>query len=287
MAIDGASQVLGVFGDPVAHSLSPFMHARFAEHTGANTAYVPFHVRPEGLETALFALPALGIRGVNVTVPHKEGVHRLLEEHSDAARQIGAVNTVVNDEGRLWGDNTDADGFLADLDACFPQQPWRSRGAVVLGAGGAARAVAYALHQAGVAPLVVANRSRDKAQGLVSELAPGSGHPCGLDPEGLGEAVADAGLLVNTTSVGLEGEEIPGLPLDRLPAEAAVYDLIYKPARTPLLAAAEARGLAVANGLGMLVRQGAASYARWTGFHPPVEPVLERLQADFGIGRPR
>jgi shikimate dehydrogenase len=286
MPIDGASQVLGVFGDPVAHSLSPFMHARFAEQTGSNTAYVPFHVRPEGLETALFALPALGIRGVNVTVPHKEAVHRLLNEHSDAARQIGAVNTVVNDDGRLWGDNTDAAGFRGDLEAHFPQRLWEQDGAVVLGAGGAARAVVYALAAAGTAPLVVANRSRDKAEALVAELAPEHGVACGLSAESLEGPLAETALLVNTTSIGLEGDAFPDLPLHQLRSSASVYDLIYKPARTPLLQAAEQRGLAVANGLGMLVRQGAVSYARWTGQEPAVPPVLERLQTEFGIGAP-
>jgi shikimate dehydrogenase len=285
MGIDGGSRVLGVFGDPVAHSLSPFLHARFAEDTGVNSVYVPFHVRPEGLEQALFALPALGIRGVNITVPHKEAVYRLLAEHSTAARHIGAVNTVINDDGVLWGDNTDAAGFLEDIRACFPDRPWEHGGAVILGAGGAARAVVHALSQAGI-PLVVANRDPDKARALVQELAPETGRPCGLDRPDLAGPVRDAGLLVNTTSVGLEGDRFPDLPLEQLSAGAAVYDLIYSPARTPLLQAAEQLGLAAANGLGMLVRQGAHSFWLWNGAQPPVDAVLEHLRADLGVGSP-
>lgn len=282
MTVTGSSQVLGVFGDPVAHSLSPQMHARFAEDTETDTIYVPFHVRAGHLETALFALPSLGIRGVNLTVPHKEGAFRLLSEPTDAALAIGAVNTVVVEGDRLVGDNTDAAGFRADLEAQLGHSGWERSTVVVLGAGGAARAVVHALNEAGVPEIVVANRTREKAEALVADLAPGPGRPVGLPGKELEDALGNARLLVNTTSLGLHGEDIPGLSLDALPPEAGVYDLIYNPARTPLLREAERRGLAVANGLGMLVRQGAVSYARWTGQEPRVEPVLHWLQGQLG-----
>ena len=278
MAVSGKTQVLGVFGDPVAHSLSPAMHARFAEATGTDTVYVPFHVSPEHLETALFALPSLAIAGVNITVPHKEAAFRLLSQHTEAARAIGAVNTVIVEGGRLVGDNTDGEGFRADLEARLPQSGWEKGPVVVLGAGGAARAVVHALAGAGVPDVVVANRTPEKAQDLVGELAPATGRAVALPGEGLREALSGAALLVNTTSVGLHGETFAGLDLSLLPGTAGVYDLIYNPPRTPLLREAEGRGLAVVNGLGMLVRQGAISYARWTGEEPPVDPVLAWLE---------
>lgn len=278
MVIRGTSQVLGVFGDPVAHSLSPAMHAQFAETTGANTVYVPFHVREGHLKTALSALPSLGIRGVNVTVPHKEAALDLVNTLEPAARAIGAVNTVTNDRDQLVGDNTDARGFLADLWASFPDQTWPQRPALVLGSGGAARAVIYALRQEGLPAIRVANRTQAKARALVGEMCPPMGESLDLSPSRLDTALADVGLIVNTTSLGMRGETLEALDLGRAPADAVVYDLIYNPAETPLLAAARARGLATANGLGMLVCQGAISYEIWTGLQPAVEPVIHALE---------
>jgi shikimate dehydrogenase len=280
--VSGATTVLGVFGHPIGHSLSPLMHARFAEATGADTIYVPFPVPPEGLATALNALPALGIRGVNVTVPHKEAVRRQLGHLEPAAKAIGAVNTVINHDGVLVGDNTDARGFLADLEAQFPDGRWKQRPALVLGAGGAARAVAFALGGAGLPAVTIANRTAARAESLAAELLPRIGHGTDLAPERLSDPVAAAGLIVNTTSVGLEGEAIPGLDLGRADPGACVYDLIYNPPVTPLLHEARQRGLAASNGLGMLVRQGAISYALWTGKAPPVEPVIDALAPAFG-----
>ncbi|MFA9459355.1 shikimate dehydrogenase [Thiohalorhabdus methylotrophus] len=282
MSIRGSTRVLGVFGDPVAHSLSPAMHTRFAEESGEDSVYVPFHVLPENLETALHALPSLGIRGVNITVPHKESTFRLVSEHTDAARAMGAVNTVIVDGERLIGDNTDGAGFAADLEAHFDHTGWGKGPVVVLGAGGAARAVVHALTVAGVPEVVVANRTLETGQALIGQLAPETGRAVALPSEELQNALPRARLLVNTTSVGLKGETFPGLSLDALPREAGVYDLIYNPARTPLLQEAEQQGLAVANGLGMLVRQGAISYARWTGKEPRVEPVIEWLEGQLG-----
>ena len=279
--INGASVVLGVFGDPVEHSLSPVMHAHFAESTGADTVYVPFHVRPPGLNQALRALPALAIRGVNITVPHKEAAAPLMDSLAPAARAIGAVNTVINRDGELVGDNTDARGFLADLEAQFAGAAWKDRPALVLGAGGAARAVAFALGEAGLPAVTIANRTAAKAEALAAELLPATGRATDLAPDNLEAAVAEAGLIVNTTSMGLKGEAIPALDLGHTHAGAVVYDLIYNPPETPLIADARQRGMAAANGLGMLVRQGAISYELWTGQGPPVAPVIEALKPAF------
>ncbi|MEF8794298.1 shikimate dehydrogenase family protein, partial [Thiohalorhabdus sp.] len=208
-------------------------------------------------------------------------VFRLLEHLEPAARAIGAVNTVINRDGELVGDNTDARGFLADLEAQFLDAAWKDRPALVLGAGGAARAVAFALGEAGLPAVTIANRTATKAEALAAELLPATGRATDLAPGNLDAAAAKAGLIVNTTSMGLADETIPGLDLARASAEAAVYDLIYNPPETPLLAQARQRGLAAANGLGMLVRQGAISYELWTGQAPPVAPVIEALKPAF------
>ena len=279
--VSGTTQVLGVFGDPVAHSLSPRLHTWFAESAGVDAVYVPFHVRPEGLERAVGGLTALAIRGVNLTIPHKETVVPLVDELEPAAEAIGAVNTIINDGDRLFGDNTDARGLLADLRSHFPTQGWESRPALILGAGGAARAAVVALREAGLPAIWVANRTEAKARDLVAALCPDTGTSMDFSPESLADATAQAGLIINTTSLGLKGEAIPGLDLSRAREGAAVYDLIYNPAQTPLLSAARARGLAASNGLGMLVRQGAVSFELWTGHSPPVEPVIQKLAATF------
>lgn len=282
MSIRGSTRVLGVFGDPIAHSLSPRMHAQFARSTDTDTVYVPFRVAPENLETALHALPAFSILGVNLTVPHKEAATAYLGDLEPAARAIGAVNTVINREGRLIGDNTDAKGFLDDLRAQFPDRTWEEKPALVLGAGGASRAIVYALARTPVPEIVVANRSREKADRLVGELCPDQGKPIALEPSELGAGIQRIGLIVNTTSLGLKGESVPGCDLSRAPTGAAVYDLIYNPAESPLLREARSLGLAASNGLGMLVRQGAASYRLWTGSDPAVEPVIQLLTSPPG-----
>ena len=281
MTIHGGGRVLGVFGDPIEHSLSPRIHQRFAEDTGMDTVYVPFHVLPDRLASATEAIRALDLGGVNVTVPHKEAIMAHLDAVTDTAGAIGAVNTVVRNGERLVGDNTDAEGFRADLRSHFPGEPWVDAPAVILGAGGAARAVVHALAQSGCPRIVVANRSPDKAAALVRELAPDTGEACGLTPADLNPHLSGAGLVVNTTSLGLQGEAIPGTDPSILPPGAGVYDLIYNPAETPLLAQARTQGLACANGLGMLVQQAAASYARWTGHQPGTEAVLTELRAHF------
>jgi shikimate dehydrogenase len=279
--ISGKTVVLGLFGDPVEHSLSPQMHARFAENTGADTAYVPFRVSIENLEAALHALPKFGIRGVNITVPHKEAAFRLLSVTTEAAKAIGAVNTVIVEGDQIQGDNTDAEGFLADLKAQLNHTGWESGPVVVLGAGGAARAVVHSLKGVGVPEIIVANRTEEKGHSLVSELIPECGTAVSLPGKGLLMALSRARLLVNTTTVGLRQECFEGLELTTLPEGAGVYDLIYSPKETPLLRDARSLGLAAANGLGMLVRQGAASYQRWTNQRPDADDILVEMENAF------
>jgi shikimate dehydrogenase len=279
MTIQGSTRVLGVFGDPIAHSKSPLMQNEFARETGADTVYVPFRVRREDLGNALASLGALSIQGVNITVPHKEACLAFLDKLAPAARAIGAVNTVINQGGSLVGDNTDAPGFIADIRARFPSEPWEQAPALVIGAGGAARAVVYALQQSEVPAIRVANRTEAKASELVAEICPHKGESLDLEPERLNHALAQAGLVVNTTSLGLKGETIPQLEFDKTSSGTVFYDLIYNPPETPFLAEARKRGLKAANGLGMLVRQGAISFELWTGLQPTVEPIIKMLES--------
>ncbi|SCY26697.1 shikimate dehydrogenase [Thiohalorhabdus denitrificans] len=282
MQITGNTTVLGLFGDPVEHSLSPIIHADFSETSGLDTIYVPFRISPENLEAAVSSVTVLGLRGVNITVPHKETVIPFLDELTESARAIGAVNTIINNGELLTGDNTDQIGFLEDLRHRFSDMKWVEKPALVLGAGGASRAVVYALRKAGLPEIFIANRDKKRAQQVASEMAPQSGRGMGLDIQTINPALKQSGLVVNTTSLGLKGESIPELDLTHALQGTIVYDLIYSPARTPLLHSAIQLGLPVANGLGMLVRQGAISYSRWTGSEPVVESLIHRLQGQLG-----
>ncbi len=278
--ITGAARIAGVMGWPIEHSRSPRLHGHWLECYGIDGAYVPLPVAPARLEDAIRGLSALGFRGVNLTLPHKEAVIPFLDEVSDHARRIGAVNTVVVGEGgKLHGDNTDAFGFLANLEAGAPA--WRAADgpAVLLGAGGAARAVAVSLLDAGAPALRLINRTRERAERLAEALramAPGRAIETTVWEERDG-ALADAGLLVNTTSLGMSGQPPLDLALDDLPAEATVTDIVYTPLETGLLAAAREKGHAVVDGLGMLLHQGRPGFAAWFGVDPEVTDELRAV----------
>lgn len=271
MTITGEAKLAGVMGWPIRHSRSPRLHGFWLRHHAIDGAYLPLAVKPENLELALRALPALGFAGCNITMPHKLRALALVDDVTPQARRIGAVNTVVVQAGRLQGSNTDAPGFLASLQADAPA--WRPEvgPAVVLGAGGAARAVAVALLEAGVPRLRLCNRSLDRAEALArdlgerAEVAPWPAAAAGL---------ADAALLVNATSLGMRGQPPLDLDLARLPPEAVVNDLVYMPLETGLLAAARRRGNTVVDGLGMLLHQAVPGFAAWFGVRPEVTPEL-------------
>lgn len=281
--INGKTQLVGIIGWPVSHSFSPAIHnAAFAD-LGLNWAYVPLPVPPEQVETAVRGLPALGFRGVNVTVPHKKAVIPFLDEIEAGAKAIGAVNTiVVGEDGRLTGYNTDWSGFLADLAALAV--PVRGRDCMVLGAGGSARAVVYALGQAGGNVRVLARRP-SQAEQLVGELRPyGAG---ALETRPLTElcdvaVAANAPLIVNTTPLGMTPhEENSPWPNDcPFPIGVFVYDLVYNPRQTRLIRRVQAGGGQAANGLGMLLRQGALAFKLWTG----VEPSFSVMRAALSRG---
>lgn len=263
MTIDSGTRLTALFGDPIAHSVSPAMHNAAFRHSGLNFTYLAFRVTESGLEAALEAVRALNIRGINLTIPHKTAALPLLDEVTESARRVGAVNTIVNDNGRLKGHNTDVSGFLTALRGHGFNSAGRK--AVVLGAGGAARAVVFALRDAGAA-VTVLNRTPAKA----AELAAATGAIAGdLGESSVNTALDGAELLINATSVGLYPEsEVSPLADYRLKPGLTVMDTIYRPRRTRLLADAQAAGCRVIDGLDMLVAQGAESFELWTGRSP-------------------
>ena len=270
--LSGRARLAGVMGWPVAHSLSPRLHGHWLRRYEIDGAYVPLPVPPERLEQALGALPALGFAGTNLTIPHKEAAVLLVDRLSPAAERIGAVNTVVVEpDGTLSGDNTDGFGFIASLSES--EVGWHAAAgpAVVLGAGGAARAIAVALLDAGAPEVRLLNRTPERARALAGELG-GPVHPVAW--AGRSAALADAALLVNTTSLGMHGQPPLDLALDALPPTALVTDVVYTPLITPLLALARARGNPVVDGLGMLLHQARPGFRAWFGVDPVVDDDL-------------
>jgi shikimate dehydrogenase len=272
----------GLLGYPLGHTLSPRLHQAALRWAGLEGTYVALPVPPERLEGAIAGVRAWRLPGLNVTIPHKTAVMAHLDDLTPHARQIGAVNTLYWDGDRLMGDNTDYAGFLESL----PARDWATTEATVLGAGGAARAVVAGLRDRGVAALHLVARRRDQAEALKRELAPDTpGTVLSFDDVALDAVLTHTNLLVNATPVGMHG----GSPLDadqvaRLPRAAYVSDLIYNPAETPLMAMARAHGLAVGNGLEMLLCQAAAAFERWTGVRPPLEVL--RAAVAHPEGRP-
>lgn len=272
--LTGRTLLAGILGHPVAHSRSPRLHGIWLERHGVDGAYIPLPVAPADFAAAVRALPALGFRGANVTIPHKEAALAACDLVEEEARRIGAVNTLVfHRDGRIEGWNTDGWGFLESLAEQAPGFSVASGPAVVLGAGGGARAVAHALLSAGCPGLTLVNRSLARAEALAAEL---SAH-------GARVAVASApplegaALLVNTTSQGMRGQPPLAIDLAPLPVHAVVADIVYVPLETPLLAAARARGLVGVDGLGMLLHQGRRGFQAWFGAMPVVDAELRAL----------
>ena len=271
MIPSGAAKLAGVLGWPVEHSLSPRLHGHWLERYGIDGAYLPLPVRPESFRTAVKGLVAAGFRGFNVTLPHKEAAHALCDELDDSARRIAAVNTIVVEGDRLLGRNSDAFGFAENLRAGCPNWQAAAGPALILGAGGAARAVAAALLDLGVPELRVANRTAARAASLAEAFG---GALRVVDWQERAAACAGLNLLVNTTSLGLAGQPPLDLDLAALPSETLVTDIVYKPLQTPLLAQASARGNPTVDGLGMLLHQARPGFEAWFGVAPEVDETL-------------
>jgi len=277
MQVSGKTDVVGIFGDPVAHSLSPRMQNAAIQASGLDAAYVPFHVTTAQLCDAVKAIRAMSIRGVNLTIPHKEAACDLVDELDASAQMIGAINTIVNDNGRLKGYNTDGLGLLKALKQELGCDVAGKR-VLLLGAGGACRAALVALCQAKAAWVGIANRTRNRSQALIEEFsAKFSGTAFAeyeLGPSLLNTCDGLVDLLVNTTSVGLKREDFGFPVVDCLKPGGAVFDMVYAPESTMLLDQAMKRGLDTADGLGMLAAQGEAAFALWFGHTP--EPLVMR-----------
>lgn len=269
-----SAKICGLVGDPVEHSVSPAMHNAVFSRLGLDFTYLPFRVEKERLAETVDSMRTLGIRGLNVTIPHKVDVIPLLDELDPLAEKIGAVNTMVNDKGILKGYNTDAGGFLeALLQSGFEPQ---NKKAIVLGAGGASRAVCFALAESG-AEVVILNRQQEMhwAVGLavgVSEVCDKKVKALELNEKNLKASLEGADLLVNATSVGMS-PDAGQTPVDKklLKPGLVVFDVVYNPLKTRLLAEAEEAGAKTISGIDMLVWQGALSFELWTGLKPPVE----------------
>ncbi len=276
---------VGLIGDPVVHSISPVFQQAAFDALALAARYEAWHTPAAVLAERIAGLRAPDILGANVTVPHKQAVLPLLDRLHPLAARTGAVNTIVNEGGRLVGYNTDITGFLEALRLDGGIDPQGTR-AVVLGAGGAARAVVLALLDAGASRVRVLNRTAARAAALVAELADGRGDSAALEPDQAARLLAGADLVVNCTTVGMrhsaQERDLP-VPADAIPAGTMVVDIVANPPVTAFLAAAAERGCRTLGGLPMLVRQGAAAFALWTGLQAPVSVMMDAAYRVMGV----
>jgi shikimate dehydrogenase len=287
MSLSGKAKVAGVMGWPVSHSLSPRLHGFWLQRAGVDGTYIPLPVPPERITEAIRALPALGFRGANVTVPHKEAALAAADRATERAQRMGAANTlIVEDDGSITADNTDGFGFVENLRQGAAGWTPEAGPAVVLGAGGAARGVIGALLAAGTPEVIVLNRTRSRAEALAADL---QGHfPQQLitvaDWDARASLLSRAAVLVNTTTQGMKGNPPLELDLSALPVSAVVTDIVYVPLQTDLLTRAAARGNPVVDGLGMLLHQARPGFEAWFGLVPEVDEALRAHMLTF-VGR--
>lgn len=277
--ISGSTKPVGIFGYPMEHTLSPAMHNFAFERLGIPAIYLPFAVEPKHLEAALGSLIPLGFLGVNLTIPHKEAALKWVQTISPEVEQIGAINTVVVRQGERMGYNTDVEGFLASLQNDLGWKP-KGKKALVLGAGGAARAVIYALAEKRAQSIFVGNRTEVRARHLVQEFR--RHFPAvamewfALSEESIQSMAKQVDLIVQTTSIGMNGGSLK-ISWREIPKTTSVIDLVYRPLDTPFVKGARSAGLQATGGLGMLLYQGAASFKLWTGREMPITTVHKRL----------
>ncbi len=263
-----------VVGHPVTHSRSPLVHGYWLKQHGIAGEYGRLDVAPEDAEDFFARFAEQGLAGCNVTVPHKEVAFQALAHADPVATALGVANTLWLEAGRLWGGNTDAPGFIANLDASAPGWAGDRGVALVLGAGGASRAVVYGLLQRGFDRVVLANRTLARAEAVAAQLGRGVVPLAWSD---VPAALADCAVLVNTTSLGMKGQPPLDLDLGSLRPTTVVADVVYVPLETPLLKAAKARGLVTVDGLGMLLHQAVPGFERWFGVRPVVDAGLRDL----------
>ena len=280
MQITGKTKIVGVIGDPIKHSHSPQMHnAAFAE-LGLDYAYLPFHVEPHSLPAAIEGFKAMNVVGINVTIPHKQAVIPLVDEISHDVELIGAANTLIFEGGKIKGENTDVPGFLAGMRETGIE-PVQGDSALVIGAGGGARAVLVALIAIGLKPIFIANRTVSKADAIATDFSKKTGtslQAIGLDDPRLASVVKDVSLLVNTTPIGMWDSHPPLILSQWLQPRTVVYDIVYTPPETRLLQEAAAQGCHTIQGLGMLIHQGAIAFEKWTKVPAPVLTMQQAVQ---------
>ena len=261
----------GVIGHPIAHSKSPLLHGYWLKQYGIAGEYKTYDIDPASLETGVRALVDAGLSGFNVTLPHKQTIMSLCQTMSDEARLIGAVNTVtVAKNGDLHGHNTDAFGFAQNLKETIPDFDWNGSTATVIGAGGAARAVLYALQKNAVGDIRLTNRTRESAEKLGAAYGATI-----IDWDDRNASVAGADLIINTTSLGMKGQDALDIDLSGITDQTIVYDIVYTPLITPLLQQAQDKGARVVTGIGMLLHQARPGFEAWFGQFPDVAKELE------------
>lgn len=268
-----------VIGDPIEHSKSPAMHNVWFEETSIDATYIPIHVSSEQLESAVAGLKTLGASGWNVTIPHKTAIIPYLDELDELAQKMGAVNTVVRTtEGKLKGYNTDGIGFVRSLEEAVGSSH-KDKPVLLVGAGGAARGIAFAMWQQGYNHMTIANRTVANAQAIVDEMGMG----CAISLKEAEETLADFSIIVQMTSAGLAtGNFSMPFSLNRLTKGAIVADIVYNPLMTPFLQAAEEKGATIVTGLGMFVHQGAIAFEHWLGNYPNTNSMIAQLKAQLG-----
>lgn len=273
--ISGKTEIFGIFGYPVEHTFSPGMHNAAFASLGMDACYIPFAVSPAGLADAVRSILPLGIRGLNVTVPHKEKVIPFLDELTEDARLIRAVNTIEIRNGRLIGHNTDGRGFLRSLREQTAFRP-KGKAVLIIGAGGAARAVGFSLALAGAREIMLSDISQEKAARLAKDIRERtSARAVALKPGMLAEAMDSAPCVIHATPMGLKRTDPLPVPRDRIRAGQLICDLVYNPPLTRLLKAAVSRGASTLPGIGMLLYQGVIAFEIWSGRRAPV-PIMKK-----------
>jgi len=264
----------GVIGNPISHSLSPKLHSYWLDRYGISGEYTALQVTEDALETTLRDLPKQGFIGANVTLPHKVSVLQFADKITDRATLIGAANTLIfKEDGRIFADNTDGYGFMANLLQGAPDWDPKAGPAAIFGAGGASRAIIVALADAGVPEIIISNRTRPKAEALRADFG---ARVRVVDWVQADQMLEGANTVINTTSLGMTGAQDFKVSLDALPVTAVVTDIVYNPLRTPFLKAAEEKGCVTVDGLGMLLHQGVPGFERWFGQRPEVDEATRR-----------
>ncbi|MCJ7841805.1 shikimate dehydrogenase [Lederbergia sp. NSJ-179] len=274
-------KLYGVIGDPIAHSLSPVMQGRAFDEMGIKAHYHPFHIKGQDLEIAIKGMKAIGVEGFNVTIPHKTAVIPFLDSIDPLAKAIGAVNTVIRENNRWIGYNTDGEGFTEALQAEWKEN-LQDEQVLMIGAGGAAKAVFYTLLSKGIHHIDICNRTMERAKKLIKDC-PYKGHSTALTLTEAEEKLSQYSLIIQTTSIGMypEVSQSP-LSLEQLNPNAFVSDIIYNPFETTFLKAAKKRGAKTQNGLGMFVYQGALAFEKWTGQSPNIQRMTETVMEQLG-----